>query len=483
LSASAGSALAPGDTFADAYRIEALLGRGGHGAVYRATHIATGRTVALKTLLPELVADEFARARFRREAELALRLAHPHVVRVYDFDCAADGRAFIVFELLQGEPLDAAIGKGPMPAVRVAHIAGQLLKALMAVHACGIVHRDVKPSNVMLCAYAGAPDFVKLLGFGIARTTTGHTATGDAATAATDVYAVGLVMAEAARAPLSPGVLEGPFGWVVERATRKDPAARFASAAEMLEALDAACRALAPTASMPGPVASQRTLAGNHAFSPQPPMQHPAMHQLPVQQLRQLPPPPAPRATVSPWFAVACLAAGGLLSVAATTWMLGQTAAAPTFVPVPVPIEPSSSADEATRERERDSDDRTNDRANDRAVRENQRVASTPSGAAPQATPPNSTPPPTKADPCPYAALKQSMDAVLPNALACNNGQRGPVSVDVLFVADGSVSTLGQAGFHAGGPVGHCISQVFLKARSQPFTGVNSCSVRGDYTI
>src|SRR5262245_51289672 len=124
--------LAPGHVVAGRYRIESLLGEGGFGAVFRATQLNLGRTVALKVLLPHLVSSADGSSRFRREAELAQRLEHPNTVRLFDFGVSDDGTPYIAFELLRGQPLDALLrDAGKLPAARVARIATQVLKSLM----------------------------------------------------------------------------------------------------------------------------------------------------------------------------------------------------------------------------------------------------------------------------------------------------------------------------------------------------------------
>jgi len=281
-------AFRPGDVIAQGrYRIEAPLGQGGFGAVYRATQAGLGRGVALKVLHQELLAQDDGLARFQREAMLAQRLEHPNTVRLYDFGQTEQGVPFIAFELLRGESLDQAIRRaGPMSAGRVARISTQVLKSLMEAHALGIVHRDIKPGNVFLCEFQGEPDFVKVLDFGIAKATNSATSAGltqaglvvgtpqymppeqllgNTSAPSGDLYALGLTMAEALYGriivggnnasdivmqqlrpePLEmpPQVLQSPLGPVILRATNKDVSRRYASAAEMLADLEALLRA------------------------------------------------------------------------------------------------------------------------------------------------------------------------------------------------------------------------------------------------
>jgi serine/threonine-protein kinase len=155
-----------GELLAGRYRIERLLGRGGMGAVYEATHVELSRRVALKVL--EIVRSDEGIAAALREARAAAQLAHPHIVAVTDVN-TDDGPPFLVMELLQGESLDARLARvGRLSAESAAFIGVQVLSALSAAHAAGIVHRDVKPSNIFLTPTAATNDFVKLVDFGVA---------------------------------------------------------------------------------------------------------------------------------------------------------------------------------------------------------------------------------------------------------------------------------------------------------------------------
>ncbi len=151
------------------YRIDALVGGGGMGRVYRATHIDLGEPVAVKFLLPELSARGELRARFRREAVALARLRHPNVVSVLDYG-EHDGQLFLVMELLRGFSLDSQVkaGGATLPIDRVVRIVDQVLQVLEAAHSAGIVHRDLKPENVMLLDAGDRTDRVKVLDFGIA---------------------------------------------------------------------------------------------------------------------------------------------------------------------------------------------------------------------------------------------------------------------------------------------------------------------------
>ena len=132
------------------YRLEEVIGRGGMGVVYRARHALLERTVALKLLSPEAAADEEFRERFVRESRMAAALEHPHVVPVYDAG-EADGLCYIAMRYVDGTDLGRALERqGPLEPERALSIAGQIGSALDAAHERSIVHRDVKPANVLL---------------------------------------------------------------------------------------------------------------------------------------------------------------------------------------------------------------------------------------------------------------------------------------------------------------------------------------------
>ena len=172
-------------TLAGRYRLEDVIGRGGMSTVYRGTDLALDRTVAVKVALDPLVEQSpIYLARFTREAHAAAAIGHPGVVTVYD--AGADGPTrFIVMELLPGRSLaDILRDERPLELGRAASIAAQVADALSAAHAAGIIHRDVKPGNIMV-----APDgSVKVLDFGIARALDGHTLTQTATVLGTSAY-------------------------------------------------------------------------------------------------------------------------------------------------------------------------------------------------------------------------------------------------------------------------------------------------------
>jgi serine/threonine-protein kinase len=153
------------------YRLEAMLGRGGMGEVYRAYDTRHDRVVALKVLSTELAADRNYRERFRREAHLCARLNEPHIVPIHRFG-EIDGRLFLDMRLVPGRDLAQVLEtEGTLPAQRAVSVIGQVAHALDAAHADGLVHRDVKPSNIRLTE-EDDEDFAYLLDFGIARSLT-----------------------------------------------------------------------------------------------------------------------------------------------------------------------------------------------------------------------------------------------------------------------------------------------------------------------
>jgi serine/threonine-protein kinase len=158
-------ALEPGDVLGP-YRIEALLGVGGMGEVYRARDTRLGRDAALKVIAPRLLGDPSLRRRFEIEARAASVLNHPAIVTIYDVG-EADGTSWIAMEWIEGRTLRQLLSEGALPLGRVLAIARQIAEGLAAAHAKGIVHRDLKPENIMLRADGGA----KILDFGLARQT------------------------------------------------------------------------------------------------------------------------------------------------------------------------------------------------------------------------------------------------------------------------------------------------------------------------
>ncbi|MGP4097217.1 protein kinase domain-containing protein [Nonomuraea sp. KM90] len=280
--------LGAGTTLNDRYVLGGRLGGGGMGEVWRADDTVLGRTVAVKVLMPALTEDPTFAQRFQNEARAMASLRHPGIVDVYDYGiCEVDGRqvSFLVMEYVQGESLDRVLRRGPLGTEVTMRLVAEVADALAAAHAQGIVHRDVKPANLMV-----RPDGkVVLTDFGIAHSVSaGHlTATGtmlcsagycapEMATAsdvtpAVDIYALGVVAYECLSGHLpfqgdtpvqiifkhlnSPmprlpdGVPPGPRQ-VVTRALEKTPDARWQTAPQMGEA---ARRALTTPGALPAP--------------------------------------------------------------------------------------------------------------------------------------------------------------------------------------------------------------------------------------
>lgn len=280
------------------YRIEGLLGRGGMGEVHRAYDTAHDRIVALKLLSEPFIADEAFRARFRRESQIVARLREPHVIPIHAYG-EIDGRLYLDMRLVEGRDLKELLADGPLDPARAAGIVEQVAGALDAAHADGLVHRDVKPSNVLVTS----ADFVYLVDFGIARSMTAEgtsiTGTGNVIgtldymaperfgdapiTGLVDVYALACVffecltgrrpfLAEGAAAQMGAHLTAPPpspsqvrpglppaLDAVVARGMAKDPADRYPTAAAFAEAVRAALTAPAPPIptwqkTLPGPV-------------------------------------------------------------------------------------------------------------------------------------------------------------------------------------------------------------------------------------
>lgn len=268
------------------YRLDRPIGRGGMGEVWAARDLRLSRPVAVKLLRRDVAQVAEARRRFEVEASAAAQLTDPHVVAI--FDTGEDGgQPYIVMELLSGDTLRDELHRGPLSAAQARGIADQLLAALTAAHRAGIVHRDIKPGNVL----RAGPETWKLADFGIAKSveaTTDLTMTGfvpgtpaylaperlsgQPATPRADLYSVGVVLYEAlsGRQPFAGDTpaalhairvgdpppleklrpdLDPALTAVVQRAMRRDPRRRFPDAAAMRAALRTD-RGSAPTESI-----------------------------------------------------------------------------------------------------------------------------------------------------------------------------------------------------------------------------------------
>jgi serine/threonine-protein kinase len=159
------------------YQLGDLLGRGGMGEVYKASHRMLARPAAIKLIRPEMLGGTDpavaagAIARFRREAEAAANLRSAHTVDLYDFGVTADETLYLVMEFLDGMDLETLVRQhGPMPASRVVHVLRQVCDSLEEAHARGLVHRDIKPANIHIGRVGCREDFVKVLDFGLVKT-------------------------------------------------------------------------------------------------------------------------------------------------------------------------------------------------------------------------------------------------------------------------------------------------------------------------
>jgi serine/threonine-protein kinase len=173
------------------YVVHEKIGEGGMGAVYRASHAMLKRPTAIKLIAKEK-AGKTAIARFEREVLAASRLTHPNNVAIYDFGRTRGGVFYYAMELLDGQDLARLVEReGPQPVARTVHILRQLTAALSEAHDRGLVHRDVKPANVMLCTRGGVADFVKVLDFGLVKdvaTSEATKITAETAIAGTPLY-------------------------------------------------------------------------------------------------------------------------------------------------------------------------------------------------------------------------------------------------------------------------------------------------------
>jgi hypothetical protein len=283
---SASTVLTPGDVVGERYRVQARLGEGSMGVVYRVEHVHMRKTFALKVLDTEWAKTPDAFARFEREAVAGGSIASPHVAQATDFGQLADGSCFLVLEYVGGRTLRTVLGRAMAPN-RALRIARGIVAATEAAHAKGVVHRDLKPENIMLVDREGDPDFVKVLDFGLAKlegraaevpssrvlTRQGaivgtprymapEQAVGERVDARADLYSIGVILFEmltgsvpfegdpqavlrqlvVREVPPLPRSVQSAVGprveQMLERLLAKSPQARFASASELALELD-----------------------------------------------------------------------------------------------------------------------------------------------------------------------------------------------------------------------------------------------------
>jgi serine/threonine protein kinase len=294
-----------GSHIAGKYRLEMILGRGGMGTVYRATHTWTGRPVAVKLLHHELAHDAPSVTRFLREARAAAAVRHPNAVDVLDMGQDDTGAAYLVLELLEGDTLAAYLENNrPMPVEQVVRCLVPVLEALEELHRAGVVHRDLKPANIFLARATRGGMIPKLLDFGVAKvlesnssmvTTTGIVVGTPAYMAPeqaagngnigpwTDVWAMGTVLYECLTGELpfsapTPSLmlvdvmtktaprlsskrpdLSPELCAVIDRALAKDPGERFLSCSTLADALCAAAGMEHPSGVMAAPLRGPTT--------------------------------------------------------------------------------------------------------------------------------------------------------------------------------------------------------------------------------
>jgi len=270
-----------GQVIADRFKVVSLIGEGGTGRVYLAEHNVLERPFAIKVLRPELISDQTAAERFRREARAASRMQHRNIVYISDFGALADDRLYLVMEYIPGQELATVLHQeGPLPPVRAAQILRQVVDALDYAHEQGVVHRDLKAENVLLTQERRRKDVVKVLDFGLAKILEGagsldtlsakgqvfgtpeyispEQIVGDPVDPRTDIYSIGVLAFElvVGRTPFTGSLMEllvahrrtipplpsqaapgshipACFDEIVGRAMQKRPEDRFPSAADI----------------------------------------------------------------------------------------------------------------------------------------------------------------------------------------------------------------------------------------------------------
>ena len=317
MSGTASALVAPGARVAGKYRLDNVIGEGGMGSVWAATHTGLGQLVAIKFISKEFVSSPEALRRFDAEAKAAAQLRSRHVVQVFDNGALEDGTPYIAMELLKGENIYARVHRaGPVALNEAVEILWQCTKALGRAHAAGIIHRDIKPDNIFLAQSDEEPILVKVLDFGIAKFASSPNDHGSTRTGAvlgtplymspeqarglktidhrTDLYSLGLVaytmftgnlafssesfgdlLLQICTAPLPSLCANAPWlpasmeGWSSgpARATRRTGSA---SAQEFADALRAACDGTLRASALPSSMVQQAAMAGGnpaHAVS------------------------------------------------------------------------------------------------------------------------------------------------------------------------------------------------------------------------
>jgi eukaryotic-like serine/threonine-protein kinase len=316
------------------YEIQARIGEGGMGVVYKARQTSIDRVIAIKMLNAQMAGDPTWVQRFYNEAKACSRLQHPNTIRMFDFGQSSEGRLFMTMEFLDGQSLRDAVAKGPMAPQRVVKVLIQCCASLAEAHSIGIIHRDIKPDNVFLLNMAGSPDFVKLLDFSVAKLLEGDRMKTQAGVvfgtpqymspeqgrglpldARSDLYALGILAFEmltgnvpfndenpmtviqmhlhGAIPPLAQTI---PYSvqQIVRRALEKDPSRRYQSSGEMMQHCQQVFAEVSQGGMSIGPGGMPKTMiAGPPAGHPgmqQQGMQPPGMQQPGMQQQGMQPP-------------------------------------------------------------------------------------------------------------------------------------------------------------------------------------------------
>jgi serine/threonine protein kinase len=433
------------------YRILGPLGAGGMGVVYRAEDTRLGRQVALKFLPASQHGDGRAAARLEREARTASALNHPNICTIYEIG-DADGRQFIAMELLEGAPLQQAIGGRALDAPRLIDLATQIADALDAAHATGIVHRDIKPANIFVTRRGHA----KVLDFGIAHTSpelvTGETTPSqDASTllvtqpgsvtgtiaymspeqalsqpvdARSDIFSFGLVLFEMGtgrqafeghtpaalydailnRQPPAPSAMNGalPAGFdaIVARALEKDPSLRYQTASDLRADLQRIRRDL-DTARL-----SRTTVAALAPAAIAPPPS--AAGAVPAAATTASVPTPAPRRWVDMLAGAIGVVLLATLVAAVVVWQFGRHGAPPASAPSAPPAAPSPSLSSATATSASTASPVVSS-APTPAERDQATAVKPPSKPRVEVTAPSPAPPAVAAPPAPFSAAAEAV--------------------------------------------------------------------------
>jgi serine/threonine-protein kinase len=375
------------------YRLDSYLSKGGMGSVYKATHVMLNKPVAVKMINAEIVSSPEMVRRFQREARAATTLSHPNIAGVFDLGQTSDGTLYIAMEFIDGPSLKSVLSKeGPMAPARIVSLLSQVSEALAVAHRHGVVHRDLKPHNIMLARDEHGREIAKLVDFGVAKTfeqatqltQTGFVvgtpqymapeqAEGKPVDGRSDIYSLGVILYEMLSgdvpfddpstpmilikhikdAPVPPSVknpdahVSPGLEAVAMRCLQKDPAARFQSAEEFGSALNAVpltpgsqqptVRVDRTAVTVPTPMPQQKTAVGQTA-PPLQTMNAPNTMSAPPVIADPQPSPAAVRASTStpssmaPVMIVAAVIAVGV--IAGAWYAFGRSSSEPPAAPV-----------------------------------------------------------------------------------------------------------------------------------------------------